>query len=157
MKCSLLFIFFLFILAGCQKELSFESERPSKTFRKFQLSAVYSDIPIDMMENDDEIKLETDLWPYVENYLKDDVNIFTDDTTALEVHQNDIKMPGLNDPVLYRKYFIGTDNGGKYMKFLDNEYKPVRYDLVELTDTYFILGIKWRHGATLYSRFERIF
>jgi len=143
-------------MSGCKKELSLENQQTEKTLRKFQLKAFYSDIPIDFIENDDIIKSESDLWAYVNDYVKDDVNLFTDNNTDVQVYQNDKKLPGLDDAILYRTYFIGSDSEGSYMRYLAPDYTPLRYRLNEMTDDYFILSVKWKHGATVYSRFERI-
>jgi hypothetical protein len=156
MKYSVVLILILLFLSGCEKELSLENGKLPKTFRKYQLKAFYSDVPIDFLEYDDEVRYETDLWAYVNDYIKDDINVFTDSSTALAVYQNEIKMPGLDDPIIYTTYFIGKDNEGPYMRYLTNEYKPLRYRLIEINEDYFILGLKWRQGAMLFSRFERV-
>src|SRR5688572_11809148 len=122
MKYSLILLIVSLLMFGCKKELSVENQQPEKKLRKFQLKSFYSDIPIDFIETDDEIKSETDLWAYVKDYLKDDVNIFGDNNTDVQIYQNDKKMPGLDDSILYRTYFIGTDADGKYMRFLGPDY-----------------------------------
>lgn len=160
MRYSLTLLAICVIFASCSKELSLENGKPTEPLkeisRKYQLRAFYSDIPIDFIENDDEIRSETDLWRYVNEYIKDDVNEFMNDTTEVLIYQNDIKIPGNDDPVLHKYYYIGTDSEGMYMKFLGPEYEQLRYRLLEMNDDYFIIYLKWKHGSTIYSRFERV-
>src|SRR4029078_10907579 len=99
MKYSLLLAVIVLALAGCQKEISFENvnspNEPAKEIsRKYQLQGFYSDIPIDFDEHDDVVKSETDLWSYVNEYIKDDVDEFFNDSTLVRVYQNDTKIPG---------------------------------------------------------------
>ena len=160
------FIFLLIAassLLSCQKELSFENPVPPPIIEKpadsnppkFQLKAFYSDIPIDFNETDDEVVLETDLWNYVKAYVKDDHHIFLDDST-IEVTQNEIKMPGLTDEVFLRPYSVGQDDLGEYMIYLTADYGSVKYRLHERTEYYFVVSLKWKDGARVFSRFERI-
>lgn len=156
----------LFFFTSCQKELSLElgnvNASKAKLFQdfivtnKFQLKAFYSDIPIDYITTDDTIKQETNLWSYVSNYLKDDYNIFMPGSTDITIDQNAIKMPGLEDSVLHKKYQITYDDNGVHLLFLDYQYNPLTYNLNKIGPDYFILSVKWNHGATLFSRFERI-
>jgi len=161
MKYSLILAFALLALAGCQKELSFENVNgpvePSKEIsRKYQLRDFYSDIPVDFDEDDDTVKSETELWSYVKDYIKDDVDEFFNDSTLVRVFQNDIKMPGNDQPSMDKYYEVGNDVNGQYMTFIGPEYEPLKYRLQEFNDDYFIIYVNWRHGATIYSRFERI-
>jgi hypothetical protein len=159
-------LLYLFLFTACEKELSLELHqsdvKKAEEFqkivsdKKFQIKAYYSDIPVDYIETDDVVLQETELWGYVSEYLKDDINTFVSNNTDVTIEQNDVKMPGLDDAVLNRKYFIGVDEKGVYMKFLDYQYNPLTYRVYEMTDTYFILAIKWKQGATLYSRFDFI-
>jgi hypothetical protein len=170
--------FAILVFTGCKKELSLENQTTPPppptipewhpdlnnesdvlqvlTSGKFQLRAFYSDIPIDYVENDDQIKNETNLWPYVSEYLKDDVNIFHNDSTNVDIEQHQIKMEGVDDAVLHKKYKVGKDNAGIYMKFLDNKYNPLKYRLTEIGKDYFVVGIGWKNGSTLYSRFQKL-
>lgn len=162
------------LITSCEKELSLEGYQPPPVvippviiseedqFRelidsqKFQLRGFYSDVPVDYIENDSLVKEETDLWKYVSHYLKDDINTFYTSGNVVTIEQNAQKMPGLSDPILNRNYLIGTDADGVYMRFLDYQYNPLEYRLHKMTDEYFILSIKWRQGATLFSRFEKL-
>lgn len=159
-----LFLLILFSITGCEKETSLELHQPDienanifkgiVTNHKFQLSAFYSDIPIDYVETDSVVKEETNLWGYVSGYLKDDLNLFTDNKEVF-IEQNNIKIPGQDSSVLCRTYFIGADEDGTFMRFLDYQYTPFKYRLHEFHADYFILAIAWRQGATLYSRFDK--
>jgi hypothetical protein len=161
----------LCLFASCKKELSLEQARPpaikptptqEEQFKKlatsapFQLRGCYSDRPVDYVDNDGQDREETDLWPYVSPYLKDDINRFFSDNTNVTIEQKELKIPGNNNPVIEREYQIGTDSLGVYMNFLDNEYKPLQYRLHELGDTYFVLAAPWKNGVTLFSRFELV-
>lgn len=160
MKCFLILLITTMIFASCGKELSLENAQPpepvKETSRKYQLKAFYSDIPIDFIEHDEEIRSETDLWTYVHVYLKDDINEFYTDSTLVQIYQNEIKMPGNSNAVLQEYYSIGTDSDGPYMKFLGPDYEPLLYRLQEMNDDYFIIYVRWNQGSTVYSRFERI-
>lgn len=163
MKYSLIVLLASIIFAGCKKELSIENDKPAvpvipekEISRNYQLRDFYSDIPIDFVENDDEIKSETNLWPYVNEYLKDDINEFFSDSTLVLIHQNNIRITGIDDSVLEKYYSIGTDSEGTYMKFLGPEYEPLLYRLQVINEDYFIIFVKWKHGSTVYSRFERV-
>lgn len=163
MKCSLILLITTLFFAGCGKELSLENSKPAdlvvsveEISRKYQLKAFYSDIPIDFIENDEEIRSETDLWVYVKDYIKDDINEFYNDSTLVQIYQNDIKIPGNSAAVLQKYYFIGTDSDGWYMKFLSPEYETLRYRLQEINEDYFIIYLSWKHGSKIYSRFERL-
>jgi hypothetical protein len=156
MKYALIILISGFLFTGCQKELSYEPDKPPKSVRKYQLKAFYSDIPVDFIEDDDIVKSETDLWAYVSDYLKDDIDVFTENDTEVLIHQNDIKMPGNDEPILYKKYYIGTDSEGMFMNFLGPTYEPFSYRLQEINEDYFIIFLRWNQGASLFSRFERV-
>jgi hypothetical protein len=176
MKYALFVFIALVLFSSCSKELSQEgpdviipvippdtltippdtpvTPPPVKPHIKFQLKAFYSDVPIDFDITDGSTKKETDLWAYVQDYIKDDINILFEDGTV-EVHQNEKKMPGVSDDVLIRTYSYGTDYAGDFMNFLSPTYEEVKYRLYEKTDDHFIIGVKWKRGAHVYSRFER--
>jgi hypothetical protein len=159
MKYSLVLLTACLIFASCKKEFSLENYQPAqpvKEVRNYQLRAFYSDIPIDFIEYDNEVRSETDLWVYVKDYLKDDINEFHMDSTLVLIHQNDVKIPGNDEAVLTKSYIIGNDSEGMYMQFLGPEYEPLRYRLLEMNENYFIVYVKWRQGSTVYSRFERV-
>jgi hypothetical protein len=164
MKYTLYLIFSVLVLTGCKKDLSLEGrevvipqvpEPPVEKVPKFQLKAFYSDIAIDFDLSDHVVKSETDLFAYVYDYLKDDYYTFLDEG-KLQIDQNEKKMPGLNDDIVYRQYFFGKDEIGDYLTFLSATYEQVNYRLIERTDDYFVLGLSWKDGAHVYSRFERV-
>lgn len=161
MKYSLLLAFLSLALASCQKELSFENgqplpETPKEISRKYQLKDFYSDIPVDFDEQDDTVKSETELWSYVKDYIKDDIDEFFNDSTLVRVFQNDVRMPGNDAATMDKYYLVGTDSEGQYMSFIGPDYEPLKYRLQVMNEDYFIIYVKWRHGATIFSRFERI-
>lgn len=151
---------------GCSKEFSLESgdvnAAKAQTLQqlivrnKFQLRAFYSDVPIDYIDTDDTVKHETNLWPYVSNYLKDDFDTFNPNGSDVTISQNGMTMPGLPDPILARHYSITHDDNGVYMQFLNYQYNPLGYTLVQTGADYFILSVRWKNQATLYSRFEMV-
>jgi hypothetical protein len=166
MKQLLFLLLAVACLCSCEKELSLEESglapvppliepAPQDTAPVFQLTAFYSDIPIDFDESDDQIKLETDLWHYVLDYIKDDHYVLRNDSTV-EVIQNQIKKPGLAEPVLIRTYERGQDNLGNYIMYLTSSYNQSKYRLYEWDRHHFVIGLKWKDGARVYSRFERI-
>lgn len=156
MKYFLFLVVALIFLSSCTKELSLESHLdPFPNKIKYQLKAFYSDIPIDFDETDTVVKQETDLWPYVKEYIKDDYNILLGND-SLVVYQNAVKMPGLADDILYRSYSFSSSNNIQYMNFLTSAYEPDKYRLYEKTEDYFIIGLKWKDGARVFSRFERV-
>lgn len=172
MKYPLALLAACLLLASCEKDLSLENAQPAppvtpvepppppgppiEQSRQYKLTAFYSDVPIDFIENDDEIKVETDLWAYVQKYLKDDVFEFTNNSDELLVHQGDTTIPGNDSAVLHRTFSIGTDGNGQYIRFLGPEYEVLRYRLQEMTDDHFIIWLKWRQNAKVYSRFDRV-
>ncbi|MBL7698946.1 MAG: hypothetical protein JNK79_12345 [Chitinophagaceae bacterium] len=172
MKYSLILLAATLLFVSCQKDLSLENAQPVtpeppvvppppppppvEVSRKYQLTAFYSDIPIDFVESDDVVKSETDLWSYVNEYLKDDIDEFSNDTNELLVHQGDIKIPGNDSAVLHKTYFLGTDEHGPYLRFLGPEYEVLRYRLLEMTDDHIIIYLPWKHNSTVYSRFDRV-
>jgi hypothetical protein len=176
MKYVLFVCIALAFLSSCSKELSQEgpivvipvtpdstinnpdtlvTPPPVKPQLRFQLKAFYSDVPIDFDNTDGSTEKETDLWHYVQDYIKDDIYVFLEDGTV-EVHQHQKKMPGTNDDVLLRNYSYGNDEGGDFMKFLSPTYEEVKYRLYEKDDNHFIIGLKWKGGAHVYSKFERV-
>lgn len=155
----------MLIFSSCKKELSLEGYEPvfpqppvvdtTEDAPRFRLTAFYSDIPIDFNESDENIALETNLWAYVQDYIKDDEYVLLEDG-QVEIHQHAEKISGIDDAVLYRTYAFGTDELGEYMNYLSYQYEPVKYRLNERTDTYFVISLKWKAGSRVYSRFERI-
>lgn len=169
------------VFVSCNKDLSYEGgyippveppvveppvEEPpvlsdSDNFKQFlvdfnfQLRDFYSDIAIDFNEEDNQTLSETDLWHYVPQYLRDDVNDFDEDGTV-SINQHQVKKPGFDDDMLIRSYSVGEDENGVFITFLDSDYNPLSYRVAEIGEDYFILSIEWTQGAVLYSRFEKV-
>jgi hypothetical protein len=167
MKKLMYLVCILVAMSGCEKELSLEGAttipptppvtEPERADSApvFQLKSFYSDIAIDFDESDGDATTETDLWKYVLDYVKDDYHVLRNDSTV-EVIQNDIKMPGLGDEVLQRSYSRGEDDLGSYLMYLTPDYRQMKYRLDEWTGDHFVISLKWKDGARVFSRFERI-
>ncbi len=164
------------VVVSCNKDLSYEGgyippveppvEEPpvlsdSDDFKEFlirfnfQLRDFYSDIAIDFNEEDNQTLSEINLWHYVPQYLRDDINSFEEDGTVI-IDQHLVKKSGFDDDILIRSYSIGEDANGVFIVFLDSDYNPLSYRVAEIGEDYFILSVEWTQGATLYSRFEII-
>ena len=127
-----------------------------KTFvkdKQFQVREYYSDTPIDYNKDDGETTLETDLWPYVSLWIKDDQNLFDVAANQVTITQNNDKMPGLADATIVRPISIGADKTGAYFNFLNYQYNPLKYHLVEFTSNYFIVYADWTDGAKVFTKF----
>src|SRR5688572_13884019 len=90
------------VLSSCKKgdDISAESKQKAEEFKafvvskKFQVSEYYADKPIDYIEDDAEVKSETDLWIYVSPWIKDDWNVFDVNAGIVTVTQNATKVSG---------------------------------------------------------------
>jgi hypothetical protein len=153
MKYSIPLILACFLFVSCEKEFSLENAR---FVSKYRLTAFYSETPVDFIESDSMVNLETDLWAYVYDYLKDDVYAFTENDTSVLVYQNTNVMPGNSEPVLYKQYVLSNEEDGTYFDFLGPKYEPLHYRLIQKTNDYFIISVDWREGVTVYSRFDKI-
>lgn len=149
----------LLAFAACGKdnaEISQENIDKSETFKvfvrsgAFHLTEYYSVEPIDY-NGDGET--ETDLWPYVSEWLFDDAINFAGENVSIV--QGEIRIPNDNSEAIVRPYAIQPDSDGVYMDFLSHEYLPLRYRLVEFTSSSFIVYASWE-GKTVYSKFERL-
>ncbi len=126
------------------------------TDKKFKLIDFYSDKPIDYIENDQIIKAETDLRPYIKIYLNDDENLFSSDG-SLKIYQNNIKYAGNDTSVLSRNFSVRWNATEASMNFVDYFYFPQWYKLSEFSADYFTIYLDWHiGGAKIYSRFVRI-
>ena len=149
------------LLCSCSKlrENSLEGEQRAAQFRsfivskKFQVKDFYSDKPIDYIEDDGEVRSETELFKYVSSWIKDDWNIFEVSTGKVNITQNAVKISGDDSEILVRNFNIGSDNAGVYFDFLTYRYEPLRYRLVEFTDNHFIVYVNWKSGAKLFTKF----
>jgi hypothetical protein len=121
--------------------------------KKFQVSEYYADKPIDYVDTDNEVKQETDLWPYVSSWIRDDFNLFTSNN-EVKIQQNGKLIAGNDSAVVTRNYAIGADKDGPYLDFINHEYKPLRYRLVEFNSSYFLVYVNWHSNSKVYSKFS---
>jgi hypothetical protein len=122
--------------------------------KEFQVSEYYSDKPIDYVETDTEVKSETNLWPYVSLWIKDDLNSFDVATNKVTIQQGADKIAGNDAATLVFDCTIGADKNGPYFNFLNYLYNPLRYHLVEFTDSYFLVYVDWHSGGKVYTKFS---
>jgi hypothetical protein len=149
-------------LGSCKKndEVSTENKQKADEFKaaivsqQFQVRDYYSDKPIDYIEDDQEVKEETQLFSYVSPWIKDDLNVFDAASKKVTITQNAVKIPGDASETLVKDFNIGADKDGVYFDFLNYQYQPLRYRLVEFTNTHFIVYTDWKSGAKVFTRFE---
>lgn len=118
----------------------------------FQLARYYSDTAIDYDQTDSVVKSETDLWPYVSTWLKDDVYTFGTNGNVT-INQNDAKIPSDSSATLTRPYSVTTDNDGVKITFLTNDYMSLDYHLIEFSDTLLTVSAFWS-GHTVKSDYR---
>ncbi len=132
--------FLVFILAAgmfsCKKDeggASAEDKAKAEAFKtyvaskQFRISEYYADKPIDYIEDDEEVRAETDLMHYVSIWIKDDSNIFDFNTGKVTIIQNTHKVPGNDADQITRDISVGADKGGAYLNFLSYLYEPLKY------------------------------
>lgn len=158
---------------ACTKEDEDKPEGPSeyeikaKEFeafisnKYFKLTEFYADKPIDYIQDDSVVKAETNLWPYVRDYIKDDRNYFNSAAGTLEIEQNEIKIPTNDSAILKRNYGVGFNRNTAYIDFVDYNYVSTRYRLYEFKENYFIIHLEFRNRttnetATIFSKFEQM-
>lgn len=130
-----------------------------KTFvqsKAFQIKDYYSNEPIDYIEDDEEIKQETDLWHYVSPWLRDDYNVFDVSTGKVTITQNAVKLDTIPDDIIIRDFSIGATKDGPYFNFLSYTYQPLRYFIHEIGSDYFVIYTDWHSGAKVFTRFETV-
>jgi hypothetical protein len=118
----------------------------------FQLTRYYSDSAIDYDETDTVVKAETDLWPYVSTWLKDDVYTFGSDGNVT-INQNDAKIPSDSSATLSRPYAVVADDDGVKFTFLTNDYMALDYRLISMSDTLLTVSALW-NGHTVISDYK---
>ena len=118
----------------------------------FQLARYYSDTAIDYDQSDSVVKSETDLWAYVSPWLKDDLYTFGTDGNVT-IQQNDAKLPSDANATLTRPYSVAADDEGVKITFLTNDYKPLDYRLIEMSDTLLTVSAFW-NGHTVKSDYR---
>lgn len=152
------------VLSSCKKEddASPEDKQKAENFKayvaakQFTLVDYWSDIPIDYVEDDAEVKQETDLWPYVSLWIKDDVNVFDLGTGKVTINQNTNKLSTISEDVFTRDFSIGADKNGPYFNFLNYQYNPLKYHIVDFNAEGFTVYVDWKAGAKVYSEFALV-
>lgn len=160
-RVCFLFTLNSFILFVCCRKLPADAQKEKENqFRsfiqnhRFKTTAFYSDKPIDYIENDSVIKQETELWPYVKEYIKDDKYLISSQTGVV-IEQNAMKMPGNDSVTLTRPYSLSSDAQRVYFDFIDYDYNARRYTVQEFKDNYIIIYIDWTNGAKVFTKFEK--
>jgi hypothetical protein len=149
-----------FLFTACNKKGK-ENEKKANEFKaftsakKFKIVSFYSDKPVDYEENDTEVKAETELWPYVKDYVRDDINRVVDNG-QVHIDQMAIKYFGEDEGTLIRPFSVVSDRTGAYLNFVDYFYNPLRYKLHEFKDDYFIIYIEFRGGARIFSKYQLV-
>lgn len=150
------------VLFSCKKEddASPEDKQKAEEFKsfvatkQFTLVDYYSDKAIDYVEDDTEVKQETDLWPYVSLWIKDDQNLFDISTGKVSITQNANKFASISEDVFTRDFSIGADKDGPYLNFVNYQYNPLKYRLVNFTTESFTVYVDWHSGAKVFSEFK---
>lgn len=148
-------------ISACKKgdEVSSENQDKAEQFKasivskKYQVREYYSDKAIDYNEEDEEVKSETDLFAYVSPWIKDDWNVFDVASGKVAITQNEQKIPSDNADVLSKDFSVSAEKDGVYFNFLNYQYQPLKYHLVEFTNDYFIVYADWHSGAKVYTKF----
>ena len=150
------------LLSSCKKgdEASPEDKQKAEDFKtfvaakQFTLVSYTSDKPIDYVEDDAEVKEETNLWPYVSLWIKDDHNAFDVSTGQVTITQNAYKISTISEDVFTRAFDIGADKDGPYLNFVNYQYTPLKYRLVDFNAEGFTVYVDWHSGAKVFSVFE---
>lgn len=152
-------LFALIILSGsCTKESDSEvapqDSRKAEDFRnqwhdkKFQISAYYSEVPIDY---DTSGVLKTDLFEFVSDWIRDDLSLITGETVIIQ--QNAKKVESEPSETLVRQFKVLADQAGVKVSFVDHQYVNLDYRLVDFSDTAFTL-YAYRGKNKVFSRFR---
>jgi len=164
-KLYLMLIPAIWISTGCTKSVSSEENNAAQQradafsanikTHKYKPVAFYSDKPIDYITNDTEVRSETDLWIYVKDYIKDDINLFNPDGTVT-IFQNAVKMPGNESASFTMRYGASVVNKEVMFDFVDYNYVVSHYKLEQFDDAYFTVYVDGPSGSKLYSKFARV-
>lgn len=149
------------VFSSCKKEddVSPENKQKAEDFKaaisakQFRLVEYYADQPIDYVEDDAEVRQETDLWPYVSLWIKDDMNVFDLNSNLVTVVQNTHKFSGITDESFTKDFSVGADKNGAYFNFLNYQYNPLQYRIVDFTADSFTVYVDWHSGAKVFSKF----
>ena len=152
------------VFSSCKKgdDVSAEDKQQAEAFKayvsakQFRLTNYWSDKAIDYVEDDTEVKSETDLWPYVSLWIKDDLNVFDINTNKVTITQNANKIEGIADESFTRDFSIGADKDGPYFNFVNYQYNPLKYRLVEFGGDSFTVYVDWHSGAKVFSKFTLV-
>ena len=151
------------VLFSCKKgedDISPENKQKAEDFKanisakQFRLVNYWSDKAIDYDEEDSEVKQETDLWPYVSNWIKDDLNVFDLNTSKVTITQNEHKYANIADEIFTRDFSVGADKDGAYLNFVNYQYEPLQYRVVEFNANEFTVYVDWHSGAKVFSKFQ---
>jgi hypothetical protein len=121
---------------------------------QFRLKKYYSEVPIDYIDTDQVVKAETDLWPYVSLWIKDDAYIFKNNG-EVTIQQNNDRIQSDTSPVLTRNYAVQADKDGVAFKFVGHEYQDLNYRLISFTDTNLTVSASW-NGKKVISEYKTL-
>jgi hypothetical protein len=152
------------VFSSCKKgdDVSPEDKQKAADFKafvsakQFTLVDYWSDKNIDYNEDDAEVKQETDLWPYVSPWIKDDLNVFDISSGKVTITQGTHKYDGISEDVFSKDFSIGADKDGPYFSFLNYQYNPLKYRLVDFDAQSFTVYVDWTSGAKVFSKFQVI-
>ena len=152
------------VFSSCKKgdDVSAEDKQQAEQFKafvgskQFRLTEYWADKPIDYVEDDAEVKAETNLWGYVSFWIKDDLNVFDLNTNKVTVIQGTNKYAGIADESFTKDFSIGADKDGPYFNFVNYQYNPLKYRLVEFGGDTFTVYVDWHSGAKVLSKFTVI-
>ena len=152
------------VFSSCKKgdDVSAEDKQQAEQFKafvtakQFRLTEYWADKPIDYVEDDAEVKAETNLWAYVSFWIKDDLNVFDVNTNKVTVIQGANKYEAIADESFTKDFSIGADKDGPYFNFVNYQYNPLKYRLVEFGGDTFTVYVDWHSGAKVLSKFTVI-
>jgi hypothetical protein len=151
------------VFSSCKKggdEASAADKQKAEDFKtyivgkQFTLVDYWSDKEIDYVEDDTAVKHETNLWPYVSIWIKDDVNVFDVSSGKVTITQNANKYSSITEDVFTRDFSIGADKNGPYFNFVNYQYNPLKYHLVDFNAEGFTVYVDWSSGAKVFSKFN---
>jgi hypothetical protein len=161
-----LIVVFAFLIFACKKNADapdpISQEDKAKAIalsnfletQKFELTRYYSESPIDYIDTDQVVKSETDLWPYVSIWLKDDAYSF-DANGNVTVEQNVNRIDTDTSALLMRHYSVAADANGVGIDFIGHEYQDLKYRLISFTDSNLIVSASW-NGKKVLSEYKTL-
>jgi hypothetical protein len=152
------------MLFACKKEesdgIKEEDKEKAATFaaliqkHDYKLTAYYAETPIDYDIEDDVVKQETELWPYVSPWLYDDAYTFKANNDVI-VAQNTEKIPTDNAATITKRWTVVADKTGVRFNFIGHEYQYLVYYLVSFDDTKLKVWANW-NGNKVFSEFTAL-